>query len=245
MAVFSCPQLSLANWGNSHLFFLASFPSLCSNVKFQFKQRSYGGASYTPVRLPTALASCENTAAWLFLLHLERSCQYHVSLPVYASTCSLTSRNLCFTIMISWSIRILDTTTTYYWHAVHVEIFLAIQVIVSKMTSFHLYVHIAFDSSVWLVVFNLDMFSLFLSCVRVHGVGGKSRSFVPFIIAQSGVWVCQLTSSWLYSLILFCRGSRRLGLSWRGSRGGGRPSQHWIPYIRNHKAFLLLNSGSK
>lgn len=184
-------------------------------------QRSCGGTPYIPVRLPAALASCKHTAARLFLLRLERSCQYHVSLPLYSSTCSLTSRNLCFVIIILWSIRGLDTTTTYHWHAVHVEIFLAIQVIISKTTSFHLYVHTAFDSSVWLVVFGLGMFPLFLSCVRVCGVGGKSGSFVPFIIAQSGVWVCQLTSSWLYSFILFCRGSRRRGLPCRGSHGGG------------------------
>lgn len=197
------------------------------------------------MHLPAALASYEHTAARLFLLRLERSCQYRVSLPLYASTCSLTSRNLCFTIIISWSIRGLDTTTTYHWHVVHVEIFLAIQVIISKTPSFHLYVHIAFDPSVWLVVFSLGMFPLFLSCVRVQGVGGKSGSFVPFIIAQSGVWVCHLTSSWLYSFILFCRGSLRQGLLCRGSRGGERLAQHWTPYIRNHKAFLLFHSSSK
>lgn len=120
----------------------------------------------------------------------------------------------------SWSLRVLDITMTYHWCAVHIEIFLAIQVIISKTTSFHLYVGIAFDSSVWLVVFNLDMSPLFLSCVRVHGVGGKSGSFVPLIIGQSGVWVYQLTASWLYSFILFCRGSRRWGFPCRGSRGG-------------------------
>lgn len=80
------------------MFFLASFPTLCSNVKLQFKQRSCGGALYAPVHFPAALASCEHIAAQLFLL---QKCwntffeSFEKKLPV---SCVFTS--ICFNVLI-------------------------------------------------------------------------------------------------------------------------------------------------